>query len=176
MDVVGIDTGDHAATIIGDAFPDRMKLKEQTVVQLMHEKNRLGQKNGVGFYKYELDRKGKPKKTVDPETNDIIKPVIKGSVEVSDEDIIDRMMLPMIFECARCLEEEIVNTPQEVDMGLLLGLGFPPFRTGALKYADDVGLSTIVEKAKKFSSLGKLYEPTEGLVTRAKENKNYYQR
>ncbi len=176
MDVVGIDTGDHAATIIGDAFPDRMKLKDQTVVELMHEKNRLGQKNGVGFYKYEIDRKGKPKKTIDPETNEIIKPVVKRSVEVSDEDIIDRMMLPMIFECARCLEENIVNTPQEVDMGLLLGLGFPPFRTGALKYADDVGLSTIVEKSKKFESLGKLYAPTEGLVARAKENKNYYQR
>lgn len=176
MDVVGIDTGDHAATIIGDAFPDRMKLSEKTVVQLMHEKNRLGQKNGIGFYKYELDRKGKAKKTIDPEVESIIKPIVKGNVEVTDEDIVDRMMLPMIFECARCLEENIVNTPTEVDMGLLLGLGFPPFRAGAMKYADNVGLANIVEKAKKFESLGKMYQPTEGFLERANSNKNYYQR
>ena len=174
MDVVGIDTGDHAAAIMAEEFPDRMKMEDQTIVEIMHEKKRLGQKNKVGFYKYELDRKGRLKKTVDPEAEEIIKSAVKRNVEVTDEEIIDRMMLPMIFECARCLEENIVNTPVEVDMGLLLGLGFPPFRAGALKYADDVGLSKIVEKSEKFLELGKLYQPTEGFVERAKNNQNYY--
>lgn len=175
MDVVGIDTGDHAASIIGDAFPDRMKLGRDTIVEIMHKENRLGQKNGIGFFKYELDRKGKPKKVVDESVNAIIKKVVKRSVEVTDEEIIDRMMLPMIFECARCLEENIVATPQEVDMGLLLGLGFPPFRAGALKYADTVGLKNIVEKAQKYIELGKMYEPTEGIKALADGEKTYYQ-
>lgn len=175
LDVVGIDTADHAASIIGNAFPERMKLGEKTIVELMHEKKRLGQKNGVGFYKYEKDYKGRPKKVVDPETSDIIKSVVKSQVEVSDEEIIDRMMLPMIFECARCLEEKIVQTPQEVDMGLLLGLGFPPFRTGALKYADSVGQANIVERAKKYEALGKMYVPTEGFLKLASDNSTYYQ-
>lgn len=175
MDVVGVDTGDHAATIIGDAFPDRMKLESETIVQVMHKENRLGQKNGLGFYKYEMDRKGKPKKLVDEGVQKIIDKVVKRTIEVSDEEIIDRMMLPMIFECARCLEENIVNTPQEVDMGLLLGLGFPPFRAGALKYADDTGLQAIVEKSKKYIELGKMYAPTDNFNERAKNNQNYYQ-
>lgn len=174
MDVVGIDTGDHAAAIMADAFPDRMKFEEKTIVEIMHEKKRLGQKNGVGFYKYEIDRKGRPKKTVDPEAEEIIKGAVRRSVEISDQEIIDRMMLPMIFECARCLEENIVNTPQEVDMGLLLGLGFPPFRAGALKYADDEGLASIVERSSKYIEIGEMYRPTEGFAQRAKENKNYY--
>jgi len=174
MDVVGVDTGDHAATIIGDAFPDRMKMDSETIVQVMHKEKRLGQKNGVGFFKYEIDRKGKPKKVVDPSVQAIIDQVVKRKVEVSDDEIIDRMMLPMIFECARCLEENIVATPQEVDMGLLLGLGFPPFRAGALKYADSVGLSSIVEKANKYIELGKMYAPTEGFIERAKSNQNFY--
>jgi len=174
MDVVGIDTGEHAATIIGNAFPERMNLGRETIVEIMHAEKRLGQKNGIGFYKYAPDKKGRLKKSVDENVNAIIKRVVKRSVEVTDEEIIERMMLPMIFECARCLEEKIVATPQEVDMGLLLGLGFPPFRTGAIKYADSVGLANIVEASKKYVELGKMYEPTEGFKELASKNGKYY--
>jgi 3-hydroxyacyl-CoA dehydrogenase/enoyl-CoA hydratase/3-hydroxybutyryl-CoA epimerase/enoyl-CoA isomerase len=175
MDVVGIDTGDHAASIIGEAFPERMKLEGTTIVQLMHKENRLGQKNGIGFYKYELDRRGRPKKIVDESVDDVIRKVVQRNIDVTDEQIVERMMLPMIFECARCLEENIVQTPQEVDMGLLLGLGFPPFRTGALKYADSIGLDKIIEAAQSYIELGKMYEPTPGFKQMAAEGKKYYQ-
>ena len=93
---------------------------------------------------------------------------------MADEEIVDRMMLPMIFECARCLEEKIVNTPQEVDMGLLMGLGFPPFRAGALKYADSVGLKNVAEKSQKYIELGKMYEPTDGFNKLAESGSTYY--
>ncbi len=175
MDVVGIDTGDHAASIIGDAFPDRMKIDRDTIVEVMHKEKRLGQKNGIGFYKYELDRRGKAKKLIDAGTQAIVDKVVKRKVEVTDEEIVERMMFPMIFECARCLEENIVASATEVDMGLLLGLGFPPFRTGALKYADSVGLSNIVEASKKYIELGKMYEPTAGFNAKADASETYYQ-
>lgn len=174
LDVVGIDTGAHAAKIMADAFPDRMDMKGETIIDKMHSMKRFGQKNKIGFYKYELDRKGKLKKSVDSETQKIISTIVKREVEVSDEQIIERMMIPMIIECARCLEENIVSTPQEVDMGLLLGLGFPPFRTGALRYADSIGLENLVTKANSYKEIGELYSPTEAMVKMAGSGNCFY--
>ncbi|MBT4790025.1 MAG: fatty acid oxidation complex subunit alpha FadB, partial [Halobacteriovoraceae bacterium] len=174
LDVVGIDTGAHAAKIMADAFPDRMEMNGKTIIDCMYEKERFGQKNGVGFYKYEMDRRGRPKKIVDEQTASIISAVVKNNVDITDEQIIERMMIPMIFECARCLEEKIVNTPQEVDMGLLLGLGFPPFRTGALKYADRIGAQNLLKLSEQYLSIGQMYAPTEGIRKLATENKTYY--
>ena len=175
MDVVGIDTGVHAAQIMADAFPDRMKMPNKTVAEYLFEAKRYGQKNGVGFYSYAPDRKGKPKKSVDPSVEEYISKGKKNEVQVSDEEIVERMMLPMIFECARCLEEKIVGTPQEVDMGLVLGLGFPPFRAGALKYADSIGLKKLEELSAKYIELGQMYAITDGMKAMAAENKTYYQ-
>lgn len=175
MDVVGIDTGVHAAQIMADAFPDRMKMPNKTVAEYLFEAKRYGQKNGVGFYSYAPDRKGKPKKSVDPSIEEFISKGKKNEVQVSDEEIVERMMLPMIFECARCLEENIVGTPQEVDMGLVLGLGFPPFRAGALKYADSIGLNKLSELSAKYIELGQMYAITDGMKSMAQENKTYYQ-
>lgn len=174
LDVVGIDTGHHASSIMASAFPDRMGFKSKTILEVMYEQKRFGQKNSKGFYEYELDKKGKPQKKVNPAVYDIIKPVVKRQVEVTDEEIVMRMMLPMIIEGSRCLEDKIVNTATEVDMGLLLGLGFPPFRAGALKYADSIGLKKLEEESRKYLELGKLYELTPFMKDLAKNNKTYY--
>ena len=174
LDVVGLDTGAHASKIMADAFPDRMSHESKTILDIMYEQKRFGQKNNLGFYEYELDKKGKPVKKVNPAVYEIIKPTIKKQVEVTDEEIIMRMMLPMIIESSRCLEDKIVESPVEVDMGLLLGIGFPPFRAGALKYADTVGLKKLEAESKKFEALGKLYEFTPFMRSLAAENKTYY--
>jgi 3-hydroxyacyl-CoA dehydrogenase/enoyl-CoA hydratase/3-hydroxybutyryl-CoA epimerase/enoyl-CoA isomerase len=174
LDVVGIDTGFHASSIMANAFPDRMGFKHKTVLEMMYELKRFGQKNNLGFYEYEIDKKGKPVKKVNPAVYDMIKPAIKRQVELTDEDIIMRMMLPMVIEASRCLEDKIVESPIEVDMGLLLGLGFPPFRAGALKYADSMGLKNLEAASQKFQELGKLYELTPFMKSLAAENKTYY--
>src|SRR3546814_1043559 len=75
----------------------------------------------------------------------------------------------MIIETALCLDDGIVETPTEADMGLIMGVGFPPFRGGALKYADTVGMKTILDKCAKYAHLGKLYEPTESMKKMAAE-------
>ncbi len=85
-----------------------------------------------------------------------------------------RMMIPMITEASRCLEDKIVNSPVEVDMGLLLGLGFPPFRAGALKYADSLGMKNLEEISKKYHAIGHMYEFTHYMKGMAQENKTYY--
>lgn len=174
LDVVGIDTGVHASKIMADAFPDRMSHKNKTILEVMYENKRFGQKNNLGFYEYEMDKKGKPVKKVNQAVYELIKPVVKRQVELSDEEIISRMMLPMIIESSRCLEDKIVASPVEVDMGLLLGIGFPPFRAGALKYADTVGLKNLEKESEKFLSLGELYRFTPFMKNLATENKTYY--
>jgi 3-hydroxyacyl-CoA dehydrogenase/enoyl-CoA hydratase/3-hydroxybutyryl-CoA epimerase/enoyl-CoA isomerase len=174
LDVVGIDTGHHASAIMAAEFPDRMGFKGTNALQSMYEQKRFGQKNNKGFYEYELDKKGKPKKVVTDVAYGLIKPLVKQTVTLTDEDIVMRMMLPMLIESARCLEEKIVASPVEVDMGLLLGLGFPPFRAGVFKWADMVGLNKLAEEAKKHQHLGKLYEFTPTMLEMAKNNQKYH--
>jgi 3-hydroxyacyl-CoA dehydrogenase/enoyl-CoA hydratase/3-hydroxybutyryl-CoA epimerase/enoyl-CoA isomerase len=174
LDVVGIDTASHASKVMAEGFPDRMKDDGQTAIDLMYNNKWFGQKNSKGFYEYELDRRGRPKKKLNTEIYNTLKTLCENPIEITDEQIIERMMLPMIFESSRCLEDKIVQSPIEVDMGLLLGLGFPPFRTGALKYADDIGAKNLVAMAKKYESLGNLYKPTEQIVEMSKSGKTFY--
>ena len=83
-------------------------------------------------------------------------------------------MLPLIFEVARCLDEGIVATAEEADMALLFGIGFPPFRGGALRYADETGLENIVAMADKYQSLGVSYEVPELIKQMVADNKTFY--
>jgi 3-hydroxyacyl-CoA dehydrogenase / enoyl-CoA hydratase / 3-hydroxybutyryl-CoA epimerase / enoyl-CoA isomerase len=175
QDVVGMDTSHHVGDVLAEGYPDRMAKTFRTALDVMYEARRFGQKNGVGFYKYETDPKGKPKKVADPASYELLKSVQPGGAkDMGEEEIVDRLMLPMIIETARCLEEGIVESVQEADMGLIMGIGFPPFRGGALKYADTLGLAAIVEKAKKYESLGKLYEPTAKMKEMAAAGRKYY--
>lgn len=176
QDVVGIDTSHHVGDVLAEGYPDRMDNKQfKSALDVMYENKRFGQKNGVGFFKYEVDPKGKPKKVVDPTTPELLATVQpNGKKDFTEEEVIDRLMLPMIIETVRCLDESIVESPTEADMGLIFGIGFPPFRGGALKYADSVGMKTILEKCAKYAHLGKLYEPTESMKKMAAEGKLYY--
>ncbi len=162
LDVVGIDTAHHAAAVMAEGYPDRMASADKTATDVLFQAQRFGQKNGKGFYAYIPDKKGAPKKTDDPEAHELLKPLARANnnASITDQDIVDRMMLPFIIECSRCLEQGIVNTPVEVDIAMIYGLGFPPFRGGPFRYADAVGSRALIEKAAKFASLGKLYEPT----------------
>ncbi|MCP4295991.1 MAG: fatty acid oxidation complex subunit alpha FadB, partial [Proteobacteria bacterium] len=173
-DVVGMDTGYHAAAVMADGFPDRLKVDQRTVIDVMYENKAFGQKTGSGFYKYELDKKGRSKKVLDPSIYEKIKTVGGDLKEFDAEKVINFMMLPMLFESSRCLEDKIVATPQEVDMGLIYGLGFPPFRGGIFRYADTIGLPKICEDAKSFSHLGKLYEPTEQINSMLQSGAKFY--
>jgi 3-hydroxyacyl-CoA dehydrogenase/enoyl-CoA hydratase/3-hydroxybutyryl-CoA epimerase/enoyl-CoA isomerase len=180
LDVVGIDTGHHCEGVMAEGFPDRMKPGYKNVIAHQFDAKRFGQKNGRGFYNYTQDPKGKPKKEIQPEVYDIIKQALapeseRPKGEVSDQEIIERMMLPMIFECSRCLEDKIVETPMELDLALLYGLGFPPFRGGAMKFADSLGASRLVELGEKYAArLGAAYQPTAQIREMASKKTTYY--
>jgi 3-hydroxyacyl-CoA dehydrogenase/enoyl-CoA hydratase/3-hydroxybutyryl-CoA epimerase/enoyl-CoA isomerase len=177
LDVVGIDTARHADAVMGRAYPDRMGHAGKTAIEAMFERQRFGQKNGKGFYAYLPDKKGAPRKEADPAALEILAGLAgQGApAAVTDQDIVDRMMLPMIIESSRCLEDRIVNTPVELDIGLVYGLGFPPFRGGALRYADATGLQALCRTAEKHWSLGQLYEPTAQMLQLAQTGSTFYE-
>lgn len=174
LDVVGIDTGVHAAAVMADGFPERMRANFKDATTVLYENKRLGQKNGQGFYRYEMDKKGKPKKVVDENVYALLQPVTGKRTVLEDDVIIARMMIPMCLETVRCVEENIVASVVEADMALIMGLGFPPFRGGALKYMDDVGLAKFVELCDGFADLGPAYQVTSGLRERAQNNRAFY--
>ena len=174
MDVVGIDTGHHGRDVMAEGFPDRMKDDRRSAIDVLYEADRLGQKNGKGFYSYEMDKRGKPKKVVDPVTLELLKPVVYEQREVTDEDIINWMMIPLCLETVRCLEDGIVEAAADADMGLIYGIGFPPFRGGALRYIDSLGVAEFVALADKYADLGALYHPTAKLREMAKNGQSFF--
>ncbi|MCE3252800.1 MAG: fadB [Cellvibrio sp.] len=174
LDVVGIDTAVHAEKVMADGFPDRMQRDFTSCTDALFAAGRLGQKNEKGFYNYELDKKGKPAKVATAEVIEILKPIIQGAIEISDEDIIARMMIPMATELTRCLDEEIVETAAEADMALVYGTGFPPFRGGVFRWIDFIGAQTFCDMAAKFSTLGALYQAPDSLKAKAANNQKFY--
>ena len=173
-DVVGIDTCHHARGVMAEGFPDRMKDEIRTAVDVLFETQRFGQKNGKGFYLYENDKKGKPKKKADPEIGKVLESVIYEHREFTDEEIIDWTMIPLVLETVRALEDGIVETPAEADMALIYGIGFPPFRGGALRYLDAMGIAEFVERADRLAECGTLYHPTEKLREMAKTGQKFF--
>src|SRR5690606_26091105 len=174
LDVVGMDTAKHAGDVMAEGFPDRMKHEGTTAIDIMFEAKRLGQKSNEGFYKYETDKKGKPKKISDAAVYEMLKPVVSGNGEFDDQTIIERMMIPLCIETVRCLEDGIVETPAEADMGLIFGIGFPRFRGGALRYIDSIGLDEYGKPAEQSDHLVHQYRPTDGMQGMAGFGKRFY--
>ena len=83
-------------------------------------------------------------------------------------------MNPMVIETIRCLEEGIIATPGEADMGLVFGLGFPPFRGGVFQYIDTMGVAAFVELADSYAHLGAMYKVTDGMREKAAAGTTYY--
>lgn len=161
LDVVGIDTGKHANEVMAEGFPERMKADFKSAMDVLFENEYYGQKNKKGFYKYEEDKKGKPKKVFDEAILEMLAPVVAEARDFDADEIIARCMIPMCNEVIRCLEEGIVDTAAEADMGLIFGIGFPPFRGGALRYVDTIGVDAFVALADKYKDLGPMYHVTD---------------
>ncbi|WP_256383436.1 fatty acid oxidation complex subunit alpha FadB [Photobacterium toruni] len=174
LDVVGIDTAHHAQKVMAKGFPQRMAKHDTDAIDVLYEQQRFGQKTGSGFFNYHLDRKGKPKKTVDPQITDLLAAVTATPTSFANTTVIDRMMIPMINEVVRCLEENIIATPAEADMALVYGLGFPPFKGGVFRYLDTLGLANYVALADSYQSLGPLYHVPDGLRAKAAADECYY--
>ncbi len=169
IDEVGLDIAEKVGHILHDAFGDRMP-SPNTFETLLAQK-RLGKKTGSGFYVY--SGPDKKEKHLDPEIYNILK-LSPVDHKISEQEIVDRCVLSMVNESARCLEEKVVENADAVDLGMIMGTGFPPFRGGLLRYADSLGLEHIVTRLRELSTkVGKRFEPSESLKAIAKKGSFY---
>ncbi|AUJ68370.1 MULTISPECIES: fatty acid oxidation complex subunit alpha FadB [unclassified Pseudoalteromonas] len=175
LDVVGIDTANHCTGVMADGFPTRMARKDKDPVAVLAGAERFGQKNQKGFYQYAPDRKGRLKKSKDDSALELLSGICDAPTEFDKQTIIERCMVPMINEVLLCLQENIVASPQEADMALIYGIGFPPFRGGAFRYLDQIGLANFVAMADKYAHLGEIYRVSEQTRQWADEGKVFYQ-
>jgi len=174
LDVVGMDTSDHASGVMAAGIPQRMQKIDNDPVTLLFEAQRLGQKNGKGFYNFSLDKRGRPAKVAAPEAYELFAPHCAAKRDFDKDEIIARVMIPMANEAIRCLEEGIIDSAAEADMALLYGLGFPPFKGGIFRYIETMGLANFVALADKYADLGPIYQISDGVREMAASNKSYF--
>jgi len=180
MDEVGLDIGQHVSEIMVESFGERVE--PSPVLKRLIEDGRLGRKAGKGFYLYgdDPEKKGKEKekqKQVDPDLYRRIgwKEAPAGSIP--DREIVERCVFQMLNETARCIAEGIITDPADVDIGVIFGFGFPPFRGGLLREADRLGLATVVEKLDAYAARhGSRLEPAPLLRQMAAKGEVFYPR
>lgn len=171
-DTVGLDIAVHAGEVMQQAFPDRVV--PSNILPAMVQAKRLGKKNGRGFFDYGQGKK-KDRGQESPEVAELLKPLCAEPKKFSGTEITERLFLPMLLEATRVLEEGIVANARDVDLGLIFGIGFPPFQGGLFFWADTLGAATIVEQLEQYKSLGKRYEPTALMLERAESGRKFYE-
>jgi len=168
LDEVGIDVAAKVAGILMDAFGSRMQ--KSTVVEKLYADGRHGKKNGKGLYLYEDGKRKGPDSSV-------YKVLGIGSPKPADEKaVVERMVLSMINEASLILDEKIVASAGELDLAMIMGTGFPPFRGGLLRYADALGIPYVVSRLDELSSsVGPRFRPNEPLKRLAAREGKFYQ-
>jgi 3-hydroxyacyl-CoA dehydrogenase len=172
LDEIGLDTAMLAGQVLWDAFPERVVASPLLVTML--KKGRLGRKSGAGFFAYSRetpwDGAGEP----DPGVDEIIAQWARRPQPFTSETITSRLILPMVLEATRLLEERRVRDPRDVDLAVIFGLGFPASRGGLLYWADALGADRILHMLKPLRSLGPRLEPTQLLRERARRGRRFY--
>jgi len=164
-DEVGLDVGYKVAKVLEDAYGERMAVSS-ILDRVYQQMQLLGKKSGKGFYIH----RGKKR-----EVNSEVVALVFSKRSFDEQEIIDRATLIMINEAAMCLEEGIVENAQYLDMAMVMGTGFPPFRGGLLRYADSIGITNIVMTLEALSkNHGIRFEPAKLLREMAKQNKTFY--
>lgn len=145
-DEVGNDVFYKAAKQLEKAYGPRMQCPQ--ILEEMYNKKLFGKKNGRGFYLYN-GNKSRP----NPEISSLVarSGCHKTAAAVADELILNRFLLIMVNEAWRCLQEKVIGSPAYLDLALIMGMGFPPFHGGLLKYADQLGCHNVVTLLNRYA-------------------------
>ena len=167
LDEVGIDVAAKVAKILGAAFGDRMEPSH--VVDTLYADGRYGKKNAKGLYLYEAGKRQGPDSSVYKLLN------IKSTHPADAQAVVERMIFAMVNEAAMILDEKIVASPAELDLAMIMGTGFPPFRGGLLRYADKLGLPYILARLDDLAQKhGKRFLATPALRKLAERDGKFY--
>lgn len=165
-DMIGLDTAFYAGLVLSAAYGDR--IEASPLIPALVKSGRLGRKTGSGFYRYSgADQKARII-GVDPEGRRVLDRYAVAPREATDRTIADRLLLPMLLEAVRALDEGIVRDPADIDLAVIHALGFPPFRGGLLAWADTLGASEVLRRLEPLADLGPRMIPTERLMALAR--------
>jgi len=172
-DVVGIDVGVKVAHSLQEAYGERMRVADLLDEIYKNHKDLLGKKVGKGFYLHKARNEINPKLSAILEKMRAEKKI--QPIFINDEEILDRCLLTMVNEAAKCLEEGVVKNARYLDMAMIMGCGFPAFRGGVLRSADKYGIKKLVSRLQELNQKhGKRFEVSKLLVAMAQEGKSFY--
>ena len=164
IDTVGVDIGAKVSAILHEAYGKRMKPSH--LLAQMVAKKWLGKKTQKGFYIYK-----KNKASINPNIHSLQ----STQTQFETTHILDRAILIMINEAARCLEEDVVDNARYLDMAMVMGTGFPAFRGGLLRYGDTIGVENIIKKLNALRAMyGDRFAPADLLIQMAQKNQTFY--
>jgi 3-hydroxyacyl-CoA dehydrogenase/enoyl-CoA hydratase/3-hydroxybutyryl-CoA epimerase len=167
LDEVGIDVGGKVGLVLAESFGERMA--PSAAMRRVVGTGRTGRKGGKGFYLYDLDG---TKRRVDESIYEVIGGTRR---EIPAGEIVDRCVLAMLNEAARCLEEGILRSARDGDIGAVFGIGFPPFRGGPFRYIDSAGADQIVQQLEDLNDRFRpRFEPSELLLEMARARRSFY--
>lgn len=168
LDEVGIDVAGKVAPILTDALGERFRAPN--AFNKLLDDGRKGRKSKKGFYLYDGKKKGKH---VDSSVYQVIG--ISPSASLAADEMIERCVLPMLNEAAWCLQDDIIRSPRDGDIGAIFGIGFPPFRGGPFRYMDSLGIANVVARLQHYAEKeGDCFKPCDLLIEMAAENKQFY--
>ncbi len=174
-DEVGIDVGLKVALILEKAYGKRMRVAD--IMKAVYEEGHLvGKKGGKGFYLHKGKERTPNGKVIGDWAKIVQERLHTDQHDLDSEEIVDRALLCMVNEAARCLEEDIVHTPEYLDMAMIMGTGFPPFRGGLLRYADERGVSDVCRSLEALQEkFGERYEPSGLLLEMERTGRRFYE-
>ncbi|OTA20454.1 isocitrate lyase [Xenorhabdus beddingii] len=176
LDEVGIDVGTKIIPILVEQLGNRFAAPE--ILDAVLKDDRKGKKNGRGFYSYTNKKRsfwffGKKSKEVDASIYTLLK--IKPAIKILPADIARRCVMLMLNEAVRCLDEGIIRSPRDGDIGAVFGIGFPPFLGGPFRYIDKLGSDKVVEILRRLEQQhGERFTPCAGLIQMAEQKKTFY--
>jgi 3-hydroxyacyl-CoA dehydrogenase/enoyl-CoA hydratase/3-hydroxybutyryl-CoA epimerase len=173
IDEVGIDVGHKVAKVMEDAYGSRMRVAG-ALGRLAGSDDALGRKTGRGIYVHDNGHK-----TVNPRAIELLEQSRHrdGVVarDLDDGQIVDRAVLIMVNEAARCLDEKVVDDPEALDLAMVMGTGFAPFRGGLLRYADERGIPQIAHRLETLADrFGDRFEPAPLITAMARKSRCFH--